>query len=124
MSMRNFFANASATRHPTLCRVRSYSPPGLPSPTISFIAERRVQSFRMAELPQAVVDHLDEIRELCAQNHVLRLSYLDDPHARVPNFVGDFEPHPAALVRGQRFHAVWSGLFDIVGDNNRTTPAM
>lgn len=78
----------------------------------------------MAELPQAVVDHLDEIRELCAQNHVLRLSYLDDPHARVPNFVADFEAHSDALVRGQRFHAVWSGLFDIVGDNNLTTPAM
>jgi len=78
----------------------------------------------MVELPQAVEDHLDQIRELCAKNHVLRLSFLDDPNARVPNFVAEFEPHPDPLVRGRRFHAVWGGLFDLVGDNNLTTPVM
>src|SRR5687768_15867559 len=36
-SMRNFFAKASMTCHPTLWRVRSYSAPGLPRPTINFM---------------------------------------------------------------------------------------
>ncbi|HEX3108377.1 MAG TPA: hypothetical protein VHU41_04715 [Thermoanaerobaculia bacterium] len=78
----------------------------------------------MAELPQPIADHLDEIRELCTRNHVLRLSFVDDPSSRVPNFIAEFEPHSEALIRGRRFHAVWSGLFDFVGDNNLTTPAM
>jgi hypothetical protein len=78
----------------------------------------------MAELPQPIADHLDEIRELCVRNHVLRLSFVDDPSAAVPNFVAEFEPHPDPLIRGRRFHAVWGGLFDLIGDNNLTTPAM
>jgi hypothetical protein len=78
----------------------------------------------MAELPQAVVDHLDEIRELCAQNHVLRLSYLDDPHARVPNFVVEFEPHPDGLTRGRRHRALLRGLFHLLGDVNTILPSM
>src|SRR5947209_8642159 len=41
-SMRNFRANASATIHPTLWRLRAYSTPGLPRPTISFMRRRRV----------------------------------------------------------------------------------
>ena len=78
----------------------------------------------MAQLPQPIADHLDEIRDLCTNNHVLRLSLVDDASAPVPNFVAEFEPHPDPLVRGRRFHAVWGGLFDLVGDNNLTTPAM
>ena len=78
----------------------------------------------MAELPQQIADHLDEVRELCTTNHVLRLSFVDDPSSPVPNFIAEFESHPDALVRGRRFHAVWSALFDLVGDNNLTTPAM
>ncbi|HEY2322645.1 MAG TPA: hypothetical protein VGJ82_07240 [Thermoanaerobaculia bacterium] len=78
----------------------------------------------MAELPQPIADHLDEIRELCITNHVLRLSFVDDPSSPVPNFMAEFEKHLDALTRGRRFHAVWGGLFDFVGDNNLTTPAM
>ena len=78
----------------------------------------------MAELPQPIADHLDEVRELCTRNHVLRLSLIDDPSSPVPNFIAEFEPNPDALERGRRFHAVWSGLFDFVGDNNLTTPEM
>ena len=77
----------------------------------------------MAELPQPIADHLDEIRELCTKNHVLRLSFVEDPSSPVPNFIAEFEPNLDALVRGRRFHAVWSGLFDFVGDNNLATPA-
>ncbi|HEX7138110.1 MAG TPA: hypothetical protein VF219_09700 [Vicinamibacterales bacterium] len=78
----------------------------------------------MSKLPESITEHLEEIREMCARNHVRRLSLIDDPSAPVPNFIAEFEPHPDALVRGRRFHAVWSGLFDFVGDNNLKTPEM
>jgi len=78
----------------------------------------------MSKLPESIASHLDEIRELCAKNHVRRLSLIEDPSAPVPNFLAEFEPHSDALVRGRRFHAVWSGLFDFVGDNNLKTPEM
>ena len=63
--MRNFRANASTTCQPTLCRVRSYSGPGLPSPTISFMRPRRVQCAAMDALPAIVDGDLDEVRALC-----------------------------------------------------------
>ena len=78
----------------------------------------------MAELPQPIADHLEEIRELCTRNQVLWLSFVDDPSSPVPTFIAEFEPNPDVLVRGRRFHQVWSGLFDFVGDNNLVTPAM
>ena len=43
----------------------------------------------MAELPQPIADHLDEIRELCTKNHVLRLSFVEDPSSPVPNFIAE-----------------------------------
>src|SRR5689334_5744721 len=69
--MRNFSANASAIIHPTLWRVRAYSLPGLPSPTISFIlariagwSKKCIRDVRPMSNPERIVVIDDSVNDL------------------------------------------------------------
>ena len=77
---------------------------------------------RMGALPKEIAEKLEEIRDVCAENHVTKLALMDKSVPRfggdVPDFVVEFEPHADPLVRGRRYHNVWRALLDIVGDHN------
>jgi len=51
---------------------------------------------RMAALPKEIAEHLEEIREVCARNHVTKLALMDESAPRfggdVPDFLIEFEP--------------------------------
>jgi predicted nucleotidyltransferase len=77
---------------------------------------------RMHALPQLVTEHLDEVRALCEQYHVRRLTLFGsaakgtfDPEKSDLDFVVEFEWDPDPLERGRRWLELWDELKNLFG---------
>lgn len=76
----------------------------------------------MDALPPLIAERLDELRALCEEHHVKRLTVFGsvvhgtfDPTTSDVDFIVDFEWHDDPLVRGRRWWNLWSGLRDLFG---------
>ena len=76
----------------------------------------------MDALPPLVAERLDELRALCEQYRVKRLTLFGsavkgtfDPETSDLDFVVEFEWHPDPLERGRRWTNLWEDLQDLFG---------
>jgi hypothetical protein len=77
----------------------------------------------MAALPKAIAEHLEEIRGLCVEHHVQKLSLVDAEPDEVFDFVVEFSDEDDPLLRGRRYREVWRGLRHMTGrDINLIVP--